>query len=107
MKGQRIDYTVYSPNYVPGAGECWDHSTIRGAKFKAKKLGIGSKIIRNFNQENRAKTWIGNWWQSPYCLIWDGEEFVRIRSGSEDTWIVHPSSWERTPITRQFRSRRR
>ncbi len=50
MKHVRIDYTIYSPDYVPGIGECWDYPTLRGARAKAQELGVGSLIVRNFNR---------------------------------------------------------
>ena len=50
MKRVRIDYTIYSPGYIPGAGECWDNRTLRGARKKAQELGVGSLIVRNFNR---------------------------------------------------------
>jgi len=57
MKGVRIDYTIYSPGYAPGVGECWDNRTLRGARKKARELGVGSLIVRNFNR-NKPR-WIG------------------------------------------------
>jgi hypothetical protein len=70
----KIDYTVYSPNYRPGAG-CWDLRTLESAKRKARGLGAGSRIYRNFNQTNKR----GNidWWTGKHCWTWTGALFLR------------------------------
>ena len=52
IKRIKIDYTVYTPNYHPGDG-CWDLRNFERAKQRARGLGIGSRIYRNFNQTNK------------------------------------------------------
>jgi hypothetical protein len=117
MKRVRIDYTIYSPKYVPvrdsqgapqdGHGECWDFSTLRGAKQKARAFGIGSLIVRNFNQRDRADI-LGDWWQSSFCWVWDGSRFKKLRSISERKWLVEAeaSNWSRVGILNRFRSKK-
>jgi hypothetical protein len=61
IKRIRIDYTVYSPNYHPGDG-CWDLQTLENAKRKARGLGPGTRIYRNFNQTNKRGQILGDWW---------------------------------------------
>jgi hypothetical protein len=100
MKRTRIDYTIYSPNYVPGTGECWDYPTLRGAKKKAKELGVGSLIIRNFNLNRNVPV---NWWQSRLCLVWDGFIFKKSYSLSEEKWSVDISSLSQSSVLRRFR----
>ncbi len=83
MKRVRIDYTVYSPNYVPGTGECWDHRTMRGARKKAQGLGVGSLVVRNLNRDHPS-----DWWQSTFCWVWDGLAFKKSFSQSKKQWKV-------------------
>lgn len=82
MKRTRISYTLYSPNYsyAPQAGECWEYGTIRVAKRKAQSLGIGSVFVRDFTQEDRAGRFVGEWWQTQFCWVWNGLEFRKAYS---------------------------
>jgi hypothetical protein len=105
MKGLRIDYTIYSPDYAPGAGECLDYPTFRGAKRKAKALGAGSLVIRNFNRE-KVNGVVNIWWQSPYCWVWNGLVFQKTRSAQEGEWTVERSVWSRGALFQRFRSSR-
>jgi hypothetical protein len=98
MKRVRIDYTIYSPDYAPGIGECWDYPTLRGARKKAQELGVGSLIIRNFNRNKPM-----NWWQSKFCWVWDGFTFRKSCSLSEEKWKVDRSSLSQTSVLRRFR----
>jgi hypothetical protein len=98
MKRVRIDYTIYSPDYVPGTGECWDYPTLRGAKAKAQELGVGSLIVRNFNRSNPM-----DWWQSTFCWIWDGFAFRKSCSLNEKKWTVDSSSLSQASVLRRFR----
>ena len=106
MKGLRIDYTIYSPDYAPGAGECWDYPTFRGARRKAKTLGIGSLLVRNFNREHTEGV-VDIWWQSTYCWVWDGLVFRKARSVQENKWIIERSVWSRSALLRRFHARKR
>jgi hypothetical protein len=58
----RIDYTVYPPDFKPGKSPCWDFRTFTKAKRKAKGLGNGARVYRNFNQTNKRGQPLGNWW---------------------------------------------
>ena len=75
-KKLRIDYTVYVPNYQPGAG-CWDFRTLNKAKSAACGLGSGSRIYRNFNLESRRGKVPHDWWSSKFYWTWNGHSFVR------------------------------
>jgi hypothetical protein len=98
MKRVRIDYTIYSPDYAPGIGECWDCRTLRRARKKAQELGVASLIVRNFNRNKPM-----DWWQSTFCWMWDGFAFRKSRSLSEKMWKVDNSSLSQTSVLRQFR----
>jgi hypothetical protein len=98
MKRVRIDYTVYSPDYTPGIGECWDHRTLRGAREKARKLGVGSLIVRNFNRSQPM-----DWWQSTFCLVWDGFAFKRRYSQNEKQWKVDGFNLSQASLLRRLR----
>lgn len=102
MKRLRIDYAIYSPDYSSGAGECWDYPTFRGAKRKAKALGVGSLVVRNFNRE-----WIDgtfdDCWQSSFCWVWNGFVFQRTRSSQDEKWIVEADVWSRFTLFQEFR----
>ena len=71
-----IDYTVYPPNYHPGDG-CWDLRTFERAKRRARGLGTGSRIYRNFNQTNKRGQVLGDWWTGKIFWIWSGKLFIR------------------------------
>jgi hypothetical protein len=98
MKRVRIDYTIYSPDYAPGKGECWDYPTLRGARKKAQELGVGSLIVRNFNRNKPM-----DWWQSTFCWMWNGFVFRKSHSLSEKKWEVDTSSLSQTAVIRRFR----
>ena len=97
MKRVSIDYTVYSPDYVPGEGECWDNRTVRGARRKAQALGVGSLIVRNFNRDHRF-----DWWQSPFCWVWNGFTFKKSYSQSEKQWKVDSFHLSQALLLRRF-----
>lgn len=73
----RIDYTVYTPNHQLGEGS-WDFRTFTSAKRAARKLGAGAKIYRNFNQLNKGRAPLGDWWSGRYFWIWSGRSFQRL-----------------------------
>jgi putative SOS response-associated peptidase YedK len=64
MKRVRIDYTIYSPDYDPDIGECWDYRTLRGGRKKAQELGVGSLVVRNFNRNRPV-----DWWQPTFAIL--------------------------------------
>ncbi len=97
MKRVRIDYTTYSPDYAPDIGECWDYRTLRGARKKAQKLGVGSLIVRNFNRKKPV-----DWGQSTFCWMWDGFAFRKSCSLSEKRWKVDSLSLSQTSVLRRF-----
>jgi len=110
MKGLRIDYTIYSPDYSGDpklrTGECWDFHTIRGARKKAKELGVGSLVVRNFNREHTEGV-VDIWWQSPYCWVWNGFAFKKVYPLGEKKWKIDPSAWNRASLERQLHPERR
>lgn len=75
-KTKRIDYTVYVPNYQPGAG-CWDFRTLSKAKSAARGLGSGSRVYRNFSLESKRGKIPRGWWSSKFYWMWNGRSFVR------------------------------
>ena len=97
MKRVRIDYTIYSPDYAPGIGECWDYRTLRGARKKAQELGVGSLIVRNFNRNKPV-----DWWQSTFCWMWDGFAFKKSCSLSEKQWKADSLSLSQASVLRRF-----
>jgi hypothetical protein len=74
IKGAKIDYTVYPANYHPGDG-CWDLRTLESAKRKARGLGTGSRIYRNFNQDNKRRNI--DWQTGKHYWVWTGALFLR------------------------------
>jgi len=113
MRLVHVDYTIYSPSYratrdsegnpQDGHGECWDCPTIRSAKRKAKDLGIGSTIVRNFNQAYRPDGG-GEWWQADFCWVWNGLSFVKVHSVSETKWVIPDHPWFEHASLRRLRS---
>ena len=76
----RIDYTVYPPDFKPGQkSPCWDFRTFTKAKRKAKGLGVGARVYRNFNQTNKRGQILGGWWGDKYFWRWTGTRFHRCR----------------------------
>lgn len=73
----RIDYTVYMANHQPGK-DCWDFRTFTGAKRAARRLGAGARIYRNFNQLNKGKAPLGEWWSGKHFWLWTGRSFQRL-----------------------------
>jgi hypothetical protein len=78
----RIDYTVYSPNYQPGKGLCLGFDTFQKAKARARGLGAGSRVYRNFNQRNKKGQVLGDWWTADRYWLWDGTHFRRLPDSS-------------------------
>jgi hypothetical protein len=76
IKRIKIDYTVYSPNYHPGDG-CWDLRNFERAKQRARGLGAGSRIYRNFNQTNKRGKILGDWWTGTHYWTCTGVLFLR------------------------------
>jgi len=72
----RIGYTLYSPDYKRESGLCLDFATFGSAKRRARGLGRGSNIVRNFNQ--RSKDGSTDWWQDERCWYFDGAGFQRV-----------------------------
>jgi hypothetical protein len=81
----RIDYTVYSPNYRPEEGLCLDFGTFTKAKARARNLGAGSRVYRNFNQKNKNGQVLGDWWWDDRYWRWDGATFKRFPADSDVT----------------------
>jgi hypothetical protein len=73
----RVDYTVYPPNFQPGRDVCWDFMTVTKAKARARQLGPGSRVYRNYNQTNKRGKPLGNWWGGK-AYVWTGDAFERI-----------------------------
>lgn len=79
----RIDYTVYPPNFKPGESPWWDFRTFTKAKFRARVLGVGARVYRNFNQTNKRGQPLGDWWGDKYFWRWTGTRFQRCRETGE------------------------
>jgi|SRR5258708_7572392 hypothetical protein len=79
----RIDYTVYPPDFKPGESPCWDFRTFTKAKFRARVLGVGARVYRNFNQTNKRGQPLGDWWGDKYFWRWTGTRFQRCRETGE------------------------
>lgn len=71
----RIDYTVYPPDFKAGESPCWDFRTFTKAKRKARGLGVGARVYRNFNKGGE----FGDWWGNKYFWRWAGTRFERLR----------------------------
>ncbi len=76
MRRIRIDYTVYPPDFNPDGSPCWDFRTFTKAKRRAKKLGEGALVYRNFNEIDK-KGQPGDWWGGKYYWRWTGARFER------------------------------
>ena len=97
MKRVTIDYTVYSPDYVFGRGECWDFRTLHEAKNKARELGVG-----NYCPELQPSKAVGL--VAKRVLLAVGRiSFRRSRSLSEKQWKADSSSLSQTSVLRRFR----
>jgi hypothetical protein len=81
LRSQRIDYTVYAPEYDLGKG-CWDFRTATKARLAAKRLGDGAIIRRNINvigKDRREKDWwVDRIWK------WNGNRFVDVTKHPPD-----------------------
>lgn len=78
IRRMKIDYTVYSPNYEPGMGLCLDFRNLQKAKSRARGLGVGARVYRNFNQTNKKGQILGDWWSDNRYWLWDGATFKRL-----------------------------
>ena len=72
----RIGYTLYSPDYKRESGLCLDFATFGSAKRRARGLGRGSNIVRNFNQ--RSKDGSTDWWQDHRYWFFSGVTFRKV-----------------------------
>jgi hypothetical protein len=68
MKTVRIDYTVYSPGFE---GSCWDLRTPKRVKSRARSLGRGARIYKNYNKDKEL-----DWWTDKRLWVCDGALFV-------------------------------
>ena len=102
-----IDYTIYSPAYVPNEGECWDFPTLRSAKLKAESFGPGSIIVRNFNINLQKNGIHDNWFQAKRCWEWDGVVFKKVCSITPGRWLVAGRAWPQAASLNRIRSRSR
>lgn len=82
IRRNRIDYTVFSPNYEPEAtgSSCWDVRTAAKARLLAKKLGPGARIWRNINRKDKDKP-IADFYQAR-VFEWNGKVFIDITHNS-------------------------
>jgi hypothetical protein len=81
MAIRRIDYTVYPPEFKPGESPSWEFGTFTKAKRKARALGIGALVYRNFNQTNKQRP--SDWWGDKHFWRWTGSRFQRRRETFE------------------------
>ena len=86
LRRVRIDYTVYAPDYEPGEG-CWDFRTCTKAKRKAQALGVGARVYRNLNEENKSMSFIGDWWTYKDYWAWGVSGFVTGRRGGLENYV--------------------
>ena len=75
----RIDYVVYAPGFKPGESPCWEFQTFAQAKRKARVLGTGALVYRNFSQTNKRDEPLGGWWGDKVYWRWDGTKFDRLK----------------------------
>jgi len=75
----RIDDTVYPPGFVPGESTSWNFRTFAKAKQKARGLGTGARVYRNFNQTKRAGPGWDDWWGDKKFWTWTGVKFDRAK----------------------------
>jgi hypothetical protein len=82
IRRNRIDYTVFSPSYVPGAmgSSCWDVRAFANARLLARKLGRGSRVWRNINRKDKDQP-IADFYQQR-VFEWNGRLFVDITNDS-------------------------
>jgi hypothetical protein len=75
LHSKKVDYTVYPPNHQPGT-PCWDFRTVAKASLAAKRLGVGARLRRNVNVEDKSREetdwWVERVWE------WDGTNFINI-----------------------------
>lgn len=71
-----INYTLYSPLYDRQSGLCLDFDTFESAKKRARGLGAGCVLVRNFDQKN--KNGNSDWWQEEFCWYFDGAKFRKV-----------------------------
>jgi hypothetical protein len=77
IRRSKLEYTVYSPNYVPGIGTCWNCKTFVQARRCAKRLGIGAKVFRDVQRTNKKGQELGVWF-GIRAFLWTGKEFKRV-----------------------------
>ncbi len=88
----RINDALYSPAYERATGLCLDFDTFAAAKRRARGLGSGTVLVRNFDHVDKD----GNtdWWQDGRCWLFDGRQFVRTSPEAPDSkkWnsLKHP-----------------
>jgi hypothetical protein len=75
----RINYTVYSPHHIPGT-PCREYLTATKARLAAIKLGVGSRLRRNFDVFNKSRKEIN--WYVDRVWEWDGTTFVDITNNA-------------------------
>jgi hypothetical protein len=89
----RINYTLYSPEYLPGTGLCLDFDTFAAAKSRARGLGCGTVLVRNFDQLDKDGGM--DWWQDGRCWLFDGRQFIRTTTANP-----HSNKWQ--PLKRRL-----
>jgi hypothetical protein len=100
----RINYTLYSPAYDRQTGLCLDFETLAAAKRRARGLGPGTVLVRNFDQAN--KDGGSDWWQDGRCWLFDGRDFKRTSTEKDDSKKWHPLKRELPAAVRQVRRRK-
>lgn len=73
----KLEYTVYSPGYVPESGTCWTCKTLVQAKRCAKRLGPGAKVFRDVQRVNKKDGGLGEWF-GIRAFLWTGREFKKV-----------------------------
>ena len=89
----RINYTLYSPGYTRDSSLCQDFETLSAAMRRARGLGAGTQIVRNYNLEAEGRF---DWWQEGRCWYFDGFSFDRIDLGDSKKWDLDPAPQDRS-----------
>jgi hypothetical protein len=82
---------------------CLDFDTFESAKKRARGLGAGCVLVRNFDQQNKGGGI--EWWQEEFCWYFDGARFRKIFLDAESRrWHL---TAEQTSGRAQFLEQRR
>ena len=89
IRRQRIEYSVYPPNFDRERDHYHDFRTAARARRFANSLGAGSRIYRTINQVENGVP-IDKFWDDR-VIEWSGVRFKDISSTVKD--LMRPSDW--------------